>query len=41
MAILQRTASEIAVLADGRIERPRDLDGEIYAGFGYPNEVPT
>jgi ABC-type nitrate/sulfonate/bicarbonate transport system substrate-binding protein len=41
MAILQRTASEIAVLADSSIERPRDLDGKRYGGFGYPNEVPT
>ncbi len=40
-AILQRTASAIGVLADGPIERPRDLDGKTYAGFGYPNEVPT
>ena len=23
------------------IQRPRDLDGKTYAGFGYPNEVPT
>jgi len=41
MAILQRTASEIAVLADSSIQRPRDLDGKTYAGFGYPNEEPT
>ena len=41
MAILQHTAQEIAVLADSGIERPKDLDGKIYAGFGYPNEVPT
>ena len=41
MAILQHTAQEIAVLADSEIERPRDLDGKIYAGFGYPNEAPT
>jgi ABC-type nitrate/sulfonate/bicarbonate transport system substrate-binding protein len=41
MAVLQRTASAIAVLADSDIERPRDLDGRIYAGFGYPNEDPT
>ncbi|HEU0234849.1 MAG TPA: ABC transporter substrate-binding protein [Candidatus Limnocylindrales bacterium] len=41
MAILQHAASEIAVLADSGIERPRDLDGRVYAGFGYPNEVPT
>ena len=24
-----------------RSQRPRDLDGKTYAGFGYPNEVPT
>jgi ABC-type nitrate/sulfonate/bicarbonate transport system substrate-binding protein len=41
MAILQRTASEIAVLADSGIERPRQLDGRVYGGFGYPNELPT
>ena len=41
MAILQRTASAIGVLADGPIQRPRDLDGKTYAGFGYPNEIPT
>src|SRR6476659_4788994 len=40
-AILQRTASAIGVLADGPITRPRLLDGKTYAGFGYPNEVPT
>ena len=40
-AILQRTASAIGVLADSPIQRPRDLDGKTYAGFGYPNEVPT
>jgi ABC-type nitrate/sulfonate/bicarbonate transport system substrate-binding protein len=41
MAILQHTAQEIAVLAASDIKRPRDLDGRTYAGFGYPNEVPT
>ena len=41
MAILQKTASAIGVLADGPIQRPKDLDGKTYAGFGYPNEVPT
>ena len=41
MAILQHTASAIAVLASSPIARPRDLDGRVYAGFGYPNEVPT
>jgi NitT/TauT family transport system substrate-binding protein len=40
-AILQRTASAIGVLADGPITRPSQLDGKTYAGFGYPNEVPT
>jgi ABC-type nitrate/sulfonate/bicarbonate transport system substrate-binding protein len=40
-AILQKTASAIGVLADGPIQRPRDLDGRTYAGFGYPNEAPT
>ena len=40
-AILQKTASAIGVLANGNIQRPRDLDGKTYAGFGYPNEVPT
>ncbi len=41
MAILQHTAQDIAVLAESDIERPKALDGRIYAGFGYPNEVPT
>jgi ABC-type nitrate/sulfonate/bicarbonate transport system substrate-binding protein len=40
-AILQKTASAIGVLADGPIQRPKDLDGKTYAGFGYPNEDPT
>jgi ABC-type nitrate/sulfonate/bicarbonate transport system substrate-binding protein len=41
MAILQRAASQIAVLEGSTIDRPRDLDGRTYGGFGYPNEVPT
>src|SRR6185436_8562327 len=41
MAILQHTAQEIAVLASSDIQRPRQLDGKTYAGFGNPNEVPT
>lgn len=41
MAILQHTAQEIAVLESSPITRPRQLDGKVYAGFGYPNEVPT
>ena len=40
-AILQKTASAIGVLESGPLQRPRDLDGKTYAGFGYPNEVPT
>ncbi|MEA2606044.1 MAG: NitT/TauT family transport system substrate-binding protein [Chloroflexota bacterium] len=40
-AIFQKTASAIGVLADGPIQRPRDLDGKTYGSFGYPNEVPT
>ncbi len=41
MAILQHTASELAVLESSAYKRPRDLDGATYAGFGYPNEAPT
>ncbi len=41
MAILQHTAQEIAVLASSDIAQPKDLDGRVYAGFGYPNEEPT
>lgn len=41
MAILQHTAQDIAVLASSDITRPRQLDNRTYAGFGYPNEVPT
>src|SRR4029079_12178643 len=41
MAILQHTAQEIAVLESSSITRPSQLDGKTYAGFGYPNEVPT
>ena len=41
MAILQKTASAIAVLESSAIQRPKDLDGKVYAGFGYPNEGPT
>jgi ABC-type nitrate/sulfonate/bicarbonate transport system substrate-binding protein len=41
MAILQHTASAIAVLGDGPIKRPRDLDGRVYGGFGYPADDPT
>lgn len=41
MAVLQHWATEIAVRADrADIQRPRDLDGKVYAGFGGPGEVP-
>jgi ABC-type nitrate/sulfonate/bicarbonate transport system substrate-binding protein len=40
MAILAHTATEIAVRDDGSINRPKDLDGKLYAGFGLPQEVP-
>ncbi|MEO8228336.1 MAG: ABC transporter substrate-binding protein [Chloroflexota bacterium] len=40
MAILAHTATEIAVRDDGSVNRPRDLDGKLYAGFGLPQEVP-
>ncbi|MEJ8277954.1 ABC transporter substrate-binding protein [Pseudonocardia spirodelae] len=39
MAILQHWATEIAVRADrADLQRPRDLDGRVYAGFGGPGE---
>jgi ABC-type nitrate/sulfonate/bicarbonate transport system substrate-binding protein len=41
MAILQHTASAVAVLASSDITRPRDLDGKTYGGFGYPADHPT
>jgi ABC-type nitrate/sulfonate/bicarbonate transport system substrate-binding protein len=40
LAILAHTATDIAVRDDGTINRPRDLDGKLYAGFGLPQEVP-
>ena len=39
-AVLQTNPTEVAVLADGPIERPRDLDGQLYGGFGGPAEQP-
>ena len=39
-AVLQKSPTEIAVLADGPIQRLRDLDGQTYAGFGLPYEAP-
>jgi ABC-type nitrate/sulfonate/bicarbonate transport system substrate-binding protein len=41
MAVLQHSASALAVLADSGITRPRQLDGKTYASFGYASEVPT
>ena len=37
-AVLQSNPTEMAVLADGEITRPRDLDGGTYGGFGSPAE---
>ena len=39
-AVLQTSPTEIAVLADGPIQRLRDLDGQRYAGWGLPYEQP-
>lgn len=39
-AVLQTNPTEVAVLEDGPIERPRDLDGQLYGGFGGPAEQP-
>ena len=39
-AVLQRSVTELAVLEDSAIRRPRDFDGKVYAGFGLPYEVP-
>src|SRR5256714_11764270 len=41
MAILQRSASEIAVLDSSPIKRPRDLDGKTYGGVGAPHQGPA
>jgi ABC-type nitrate/sulfonate/bicarbonate transport system substrate-binding protein len=39
-AVLQRNVTELAVLDDSPIKRPRDFDGRLYAGFGLPYEEP-
>lgn len=39
-AVLQSNVTEIAVLDSSDIQRPRDLDGKLYAGFGLPYEEP-
>jgi len=38
--ILKRNEEALAVLADSRFRRPRDLAGSTYGGFGAPFEVP-
>ncbi|HZP26983.1 MAG TPA: ABC transporter substrate-binding protein [Dehalococcoidia bacterium] len=38
--VLQRSVTELAVLDSSSIQRPRDLDGKTYAGFGLPFEQP-
>jgi ABC-type nitrate/sulfonate/bicarbonate transport system substrate-binding protein len=41
-AVLQQTAEAIAVVADrDDLASPKDLDGQLYAGFGGPFEVPV
>ncbi len=40
-AVLQHNVTELAVLDSSDIQRPRDLDGKTYAGFGLPYEVPS
>ncbi len=37
-AVLQKSPTEIAALKDGPIRRLRDMDGQLYAGWGLPYE---
>jgi ABC-type nitrate/sulfonate/bicarbonate transport system substrate-binding protein len=39
-AVMQTNVTELAVLASSDIQRPRDFDGRLYAGFGLPFEAP-
>ncbi len=39
-SVLQSNPTQLAVLASSDIQRPRDLDGKTYAGFGLPYEEP-
>jgi ABC-type nitrate/sulfonate/bicarbonate transport system substrate-binding protein len=39
-AVLQSNPTKLAVLDSSSIQRPRDLDGKTYAGFGLPYEEP-
>lgn len=39
-AILQHNTSGLIVLKDSEINRPKDLDGKIYGGYGSPFENP-
>ena len=39
-AVLQKSPTEIAVLEGGPIKRLRDMDGQLYAGWGLPYEQP-
>lgn len=39
-AVYATNTASFAVLANSGIERPRDLDGKIYAAFGAPYETP-
>jgi ABC-type nitrate/sulfonate/bicarbonate transport system substrate-binding protein len=37
-AIIQHNTSALVTLASSRLNRPRDLDGKVYGGFGAPYE---
>ncbi len=39
-SVLQSNPTELTVLADSDIQRPKDFDGKTYAGFGLPYEEP-
>lgn len=38
-AIIQHNTSALVTLASSNLQRPRDLDGKIYGGFGAPYEA--
>ena len=38
--VLQKNVTELAVMGDSGLTRPRDFDGKTYAGFGLPFEAP-
>ena len=40
-AIIQHNTSALVTLASSGLNRPRDLDGKVYGGFGAPYEAPV